>query len=222
MSGIAGDPGDREPPEHFADEEKAMTENDEGAVRRYDMERTDVDGHEMVSDKDGGWVEYVDHHRIVTALRSQLAAAERDRDAHGKAVGTLQVAAVADLALWQERAEKTKAQRDQALTRLGEAEKKVSVLETQNKTMREAFAIADDQSEHSMTQAAIFERQRDAAARRSAEGEKIMAKARERLLFWKDMAERNGYGHQQTCGVVAQIDQFLSRDSAGGKEGKEA
>jgi hypothetical protein len=89
-----------------------MTENDEVAVRaeikRYSYTYSASMGGRVTADRDddetGDAVMYEDHAAIVTALRSQLAAAESKSLAVHEVLGK---------------------ERDQAITRLGEAEKLV-------------------------------------------------------------------------------------------------
>jgi hypothetical protein len=89
-----------------------MTENDEGAVRaeikRYSYTYSASMGGRVTADRDddetGDAVMYEDHAAIVTALRAQLAAAESKALAVHEVLGK---------------------ERDQALARLGEAEKMI-------------------------------------------------------------------------------------------------
>lgn len=85
-------------------------------VARWDMERTDVDGHEMVLDKDGGWVEYADHLRIVGELRAQVEGATAEaEDARGK-----WLAACANIAPTIVRMQESERERDAALAQLAD------------------------------------------------------------------------------------------------------
>jgi hypothetical protein len=115
-------------------EGEAMTENDEGAVIRWDFRQCDNGWDEAYTDSDGSWVRHADHERIVTALRARLAAAEGARDAVRASLGDGPGAQAEEIRrlrgslamvrkLASEDAMKLQAQRDQALTRLGEAEK---------------------------------------------------------------------------------------------------
>jgi hypothetical protein len=122
-----------------------MTENDEGAVMRYGLyegelqDCTDI----LVPQAEGPLMGYEDHERIVTALRARLAAAEASRDHHkeeeemgGRAMSQMVQDAYDIVYAGEPEDERevrwkwvligmkdVKNERDQALTRLGEAEK---------------------------------------------------------------------------------------------------
>jgi hypothetical protein len=101
-------------------EGEAMTENDEGAVIRWDFRQCDNGWDEAYTDSDGSWVRLAAAEGARDAVRASLgdgpgAQAEEIRRLRGS------LAMVRKLA--SEDAMKLQAQRDQALTRLGEAEK---------------------------------------------------------------------------------------------------
>jgi hypothetical protein len=106
-----------------------MTENDEGAVRRYRPILSSVrdasgifrDHASAISSEVGEYVLHEDHERIVTALRARLAAAEARASRaieHGTEMESRYYTEPAKVALVTD-------ERDQAIARLGEAEKAV-------------------------------------------------------------------------------------------------
>lgn len=61
--------------------------------------------------------------------------------------------------------------------------------------------------------------ERDAAQARVGALELVLVKAKERLLFWKWIAESHGLGHQETGGVCKMIDAALATSPSSGREG---
>jgi hypothetical protein len=166
-----------------------MTENDEGAVMRYGLyegelqDCTDI----LVPQAEGPLMGYEDHERIVTALRARLAAAEASRDHHkeeeemgGRAMSQMVQDAYDIVYAGEPEDERevrwkwvligmkdVKNERDQAIARLGEAEKMIA--STLADIMAHPWGLHDEP----------VETERDA--------------------------------------LIARLQQFLSRDSAGGK-----
>jgi hypothetical protein len=124
-----------------------MTENDEGAVRFHVFPFAGPGGGTIRPSADGQYIKHEDHERIVTALRERLAAAEGElnqaridlREQAANAAGAHEDMTNACL--------EAVADRDQALARLGEAEKAVRLIRAKTigeLHIPEADAILDE------------------------------------------------------------------------------
>jgi chromosome segregation ATPase len=196
-----------------------MTENDEGAVRRYAL--GSHGGIPTMWVREGGpYILHEDHERIVTALRSQLAAAESKALAVHEVLGR-------DLEVLRGRLAAADGRRDQLMADLASAQNEAEGLPSQSafdqvKSERDGaraglIELQERESKVSQGLAKMIAKEQELMARTfRAEGERDQALAR--LGEAEKMLTRIRDGHEEQIhgSILEDLDSFLARDSAGG------